>query len=157
MRAAFSTPTAPAPLWAVAASAAITLPTLLAFNLPPSSTFLNQAAALIGWGSWLTLMAASITGLAWPRSSGLAALQAAFGLLLLAALAAPAWTGLPWSLALSSAGLILAAALAAQTAAALQVAGLGRAAFRAFCIGMVVAGVASSVIGIVQVFAPEWA
>ena len=139
------------------ASAALGLPTLLAFNLPPSSTFLNQAAALIGWGSWLTLMAASITGRAWPRSSGLAALQSAFGLLLLAALAAPLWTGLPWSLALSSAGLILAAALAAQMAAALQQAGLGRAAFRAFCIGMVVAAVASSVVGIVQVFAPQWA
>ena len=157
MQAALSRPTAPAPLWAVMASAALALPTLLAFNLPPSSTFLNQAAALIGWGGWLTLLAASMTGRVRPRSGGLAALQSAFGLLLLAALAAPLWAGLPWSLALSSAGRILAAALAAQIAAALQVAGRGRAAFRAFCIGMVVAAVASSVIGIVQVFAPEWA
>ena len=141
----------------VLASAAIGLPMLLAFNLPPSSTFLNQAAALIGWGGWLTLLASSLTGPAWPRASGLAALQCAFALLLLSALAAPLWAGLPWSLALSSAGIILAAALTAQTAAALQNAGLGRAAFRAFCIGMVVAGVASSAVGIVEVFAPQWA
>ena len=141
----------------VLASAAIGLPMLLAFNLPPSSTFLNQAAALIGWGGWLTLLASSLTGPAWLRGSGLMALQTAFALLLLSALAAPLWAGVPWSLALSSAGLILAAALTAQTACALQHAGLGRAAFRAFCIGLIVAGVASSGIAIVEVFAPQWA
>ena len=124
----------------VLASAAIGLPMLLAFNLPPSSTFLNQAAALIGWGGWLTLLASSLTGPAWPRGSGLMALQTAFALLLLSALAAPLWAGVPWSLALSSAGLILAAALTAQTACALQHAGLGRAAFRAFCIGLIEEG-----------------
>ena len=144
--------------WPASASLALALPMLLAFNVPPSSTFLNQAAALIGWGSWLTLLAATVRpGCAWPGASGLAALQAVFGLLLLSALAAPLWTGLPWSLALSGAGMIAAAALTAQLAAALQHAGLGRAAFRAFCIGMVVAALASSLIGIVQVFAPEWA
>jgi O-antigen ligase len=157
MSAMDSMPPAPARLWAVMASAALALPALLAFNLPPSSTFLNQAAALIGWGSWLTVLAASFTGRGWPGTGGLAALQAAFAVLLLAALAAPLWAGLPWSLALSSAGLILAAALVAQVAAALQQAGLARAAFRAFCIGLVVAGVASSGIGIVEVFAPQWA
>ena len=136
---------------------ALTLPTLLAFNLPPSSTFLNQAAALIGWGSWLTLLAMSINARVWPRSTGLVALQGAFAVLLLAALAAPLWTGLPWSLALSGAGLIVAAALTAQVAAALQHVGHGRAAFQAFCIGLVVAGLASSAIGIVEVFVPDWA
>ena len=141
----------------ILAGVAIGLPMLLAFNFPPSSTFLNQAAALIGWGGWLTLLAASMPRRVWPRSSGLMALQAAFALLLLSALAAPLWAGQPWSIALSSAGLILAAALTAQTACALQHAGLGRAAFRAFCIGMVVAGVASSGIAIVEVFAPQWA
>ncbi len=141
----------------ILASAAIGMPMLLAFNLPPSSTFLNQAAALIGWGGWLTLLAACLPGRVWPRDSGLMALQAAFALLLLSALAAPLWAGLPWSIALSSAGLILAAALTAQTACALQHAGLGRAAFHAFCIGMVVAGVASSGIAIVEVFVPQWA
>ena len=96
--------------WPVSASLALALPMLLAFNVPPSSTFLNQAAALIGWGSWLTLLAAAVRpGCAWPGASGLAALQAVLGLLLLSALAAPLWTGLPWSLALSGAGMIAAA------------------------------------------------
>ena len=140
------------------ASAALAMPMLLAFNLPPSSTFLNQAAALIGWGGWLTLLAASLRrSREWPGGSGLAALQGVFGVLLLSALAAPLWTRQPWSLALSSAGMIAAAALTAQVAATLQRAGLGQAAFRAFCIGMVVAALLSSLIGILQVFAPEWA
>ncbi len=140
------------------ASAALAMPMLLAFNLPPSSTFLNQAAALIGWGGWLTLLAASLRrSREWPGGSGLAALQGVFGVLLLSALAAPLWTRQPWSLALSGAGMIAAAALAAQVAATLQRADLGHAAFRAFCIGMVVAALLSSLIGILQVFAPAWA
>jgi len=155
---------APIRSWLLCASLALTAPTLLAFNLPPSSTFLNQAAALVGWGAWLTVLAAALAPAAFPRwrfpraadLSPVTALQSALALLLLAALAAPLWTGQPWSLALSSAGLILAAALAAQLAAAAQRGGVGPLVFRAFCIGMVVAGLASSAIGIVQVFAPTW-
>ena len=147
------------------ATIALALPMLVAYNLPPSATFLNQAAALIGWGGWLTVLAGSMHGPAWPPRAAhggpgagpLAALQVAMGLLLLASLASPLWTQLPWSLALSGAGLIAAAMLAAQVAAALRVAGRSRSAFRAFCIGMVVAGVASCVVGIVQVYLPAWA
>ena len=139
------------------AALALAAPALLAYNLPPSSTFLNQALALVGWGGWLTMLAASIESPALPRSTGLTALQGALALLLLAAMASPLWAGLPWSLALSSAALIGAAALAAKVGAAAQQAGVAPAAFRAFCIGMVVAGAASSAIGIVQVFAPGWA
>ena len=39
---------------------AVALPALLAYNLPPSSTYLNQAAALIGWGAFLTVLAGSM-------------------------------------------------------------------------------------------------
>ena len=36
---------------------AVALPALLAYNLPPSSTFLNQAAALIGRGvDWVVIL-----------------------------------------------------------------------------------------------------
>jgi hypothetical protein len=133
------------------------LPALLAFHLPPSSTFLNQATALVGWGCWLAVIVAAMPSPALPRSTGMTAMQCAPALLLLAAMASPLWTGLPWSLALSSAGLIGAAALVAYVAAAAQCGGVAQPAFRAFCIGLVVAGVASSAIGIVQVFAPGWA
>ncbi|CAN5279772.1 hypothetical protein BH11PSE9_BH11PSE9_22950 [soil metagenome] len=139
--------------WAVLACLAVAFPTLIAYNVPPSATFLNQAAALVGWGGFLTLLASAMpSGRSGGVGGGLLALLGAFGLLCLAALVSPLWTGLPWSLSLSSAGLILAAVLAVLTGATAGRAGVGIAAFRAFCIGMVVAGVASSAIGIVQVF-----
>jgi O-antigen ligase len=135
-------------------------PALLAFNLPPSATFFNQAAALVGWGGFLLVVADALPGRARDRSrvgdSGLLAVLAALALLLAASLASPLWAGLPWSLALSGAGLIAAAALAAWVGASAQSAGFGASAFRALCIGMLVAGVASSAIGVVQVFAPQW-
>ena len=136
---------------------AVALPALLAFNLPPSSTFLNQAAALIGWGAFLTVLAGAMHPLPSRWSGGASALQAALALLLLAALAAPLWASAPWSLGLSAAGLIGAAALTALVGASLQRAGRGALAFHALCIGLVVAGVASSLIGIVQVYLPAWA
>ena len=139
------------------ASATLGLPTLLAFNLPPSSTFLNQAAALIGWGAWLVLLSSSSKRGRPHQLNVLAALQTALVLLLLAALASPLWADLPWSLALSGAAMLAAAALAAQTAASVSQGGQALPAFRAFCIGMVAAGVLSSAVGIVQVFAPTWA
>ena len=142
--------------WAELACAAIASPTFLAFNAPPSATFLNQAAALIGWGAWLTLILATVPRRAWSAGSGLCALTGAFALLTLAALASPLWTHLPWSLSLSGAGALLAATLAALAGAAMQRAGFGVPAFRAFCIALVVAGVGGSLIGILQVFVPQW-
>ena len=143
-------------IWTVLASAAIGVPMLLAFNLPPSSTFLNQAAALIGWGAWLVVLAASLVGRSVPHCTGLAALLGALLLLLLAAFVSPFWTDLPWSLALSALAMIAAAAIAVLAGAALQHEGLALPAFRALCIGMVVAGALSSVVGVIQVFAPGW-
>jgi hypothetical protein len=136
--------------WGASASGALVLPALLAFNLPPSSTFLNQATALVGWGCWLAVIVAAMPNPALPRSAGMTALQCALALLLLAAMASRLWTGLPWSLALSSAGLIGAAALVAYVAVAAQRGGVAQPAFRAFRIDLVVAGVASSAIGIVR-------
>jgi O-antigen ligase len=152
-------PNAPEPklLLTALAVSAVAVPALLAYNLPPSSTFLNQAVALVGWSAFLTLLTGSMRPGALRWSAGAAALQAAFAVLLLAALAAPLWAGAPWSLALSAAGLIGAAALTAAVGASAQRAGRGTLAFRALCIGLVVAGVATSLIGLVQVYAPAWA
>ena len=144
------------PAWALAACGAIGVPVLIAFNLPPSATFFNQAAALFGWGAWLVLMAAALPRSTGLWSAGLKALLAALSVPLLAALASPLWTHLPWSLSVSAAGLILAAAGTALAGASLQRAGLGARAFEAFCTGLLVASVASSLIGIVQVYAPQW-
>ena len=108
------------PLLIALAVNAVALPALLAYNLPPSSTFLNQAAALVGWGAFLTVLAGSMPSGGARWSGGAKSLQAAFALLLLAALAAPLWASAPWSLALSAAGLIGAAALTALVGASLQ-------------------------------------
>ena len=153
--------------WNALACTAIASPTFLAFNVPPSATLLNQVAALIGWGAWLTLMLAVAprwsslprarsSAPALQHASGLIALLAGLAVVFASALAAPLWASLPWSLSLSSAGTILAAMLSALAGASLQRNGHGIAAFRAFCVGMVVAGLGSSLIGIFQVFAPQW-
>jgi len=142
--------------WSACAALAMAAPSLLAFNLPPSATFLNQAAALVGWGGFALVLTTRLSAQRWRGSSGSVSLFAALALLLIAAVVAPLWAGLPWSLAWSGAGMILGAALVVLVAATMQVGGSGDAAFRAFCIGLVAAGVASSAIGIVQVFAPEW-
>ena len=130
---------------------------LLAFNLPPSATFLNQAAALIGWGGFMLVVTAAVPMMrARHVGIGPGAALSALTALLLAALASPLWAGLPWSLALSAAGMISAAMLVMAIAASVASIEWRVVAFRAFCIGLVVAGVASSAVGIVQVFAPAW-
>ncbi|MEO7150102.1 MAG: Wzy polymerase domain-containing protein [Burkholderiaceae bacterium] len=149
--------TLPGRVAAAAAALAVALPTFIAYNLPPSATFLNQAAALVGWGVFLLVLATALPRGAWRLAASAAPLLAALGLLLGAALLSPLWTGLPASLALSSGGAIAAALLAAACGAALQRAGLGVSAFRALCVGLVVAGLGGTLIALVQVFAPGWA
>lgn len=143
--------------WTVCAVVAVAIAPLIAFNLPPSATFFNQAAALIGWGAWLVVIAGTLPGPPNRVDRGLAVLIVALGLVTLAALLGPGLTGLPTSLAYSAAGMLLAAMLVAGMGAA--VAGAGRAgeAFAALCIGLVVAGLASTAVALVQVFAPDWA
>ena len=142
--------------WGTLASAAIALPTFVGLNPPPSPTFLNQAVAMIGWGAWLTLMMATSPRRVWAGGAALGALMGALALLMSAALVSPLWSHLPWSLSLSNVGGLLAAALAALAGASLQSSGFGVPAFRALCMGLVVAGLGSSAIGIVQLFIPQW-
>jgi O-antigen ligase len=134
---------------------AIALPTLIAFNVSPSATFFNQAAAFVGWGGLLIALGSELSPRAVPRSPGALALLASIGLLLLAALAASVWAGAPWPLSLSTAGTLIAAALAVAVGACVARAGLGERAFQAVCIALVVAGIASSAIGLIQVYAPS--
>jgi len=136
------------------ALSAIAFPTLIAFNVAPSATFLNQAAAFVGWGCFLILLAVALPARVWPRSPGALALLAAMALVLVLTLAASVFAGVPWSLSLSSAGTILSAILVIALGASAARAGMSERVFRAFCIGLVVAGAASSIVGLVQVFAP---
>ena len=141
-------------VWALAATAAITAPAVIAYNVPPSATFLNQAAAFVGWGVMLFVLTAAIPSSRMPRDPGLLALLGTFFGLLGAAMGSALWSELPWSLALSSAGTLGAAMLVALVAAAVTEAGMGVAAFHAFCTGLLVAGLLSSAIGVAQVYLP---
>ena len=140
---------------AALACLAVAFPTLIAFNVAPSATFFNQAAAFVGWGGFLLVLGGGLAQRARPRSPGSLALLAAIAILILAAFGASLWAGAPWSLSLSSAGTMLSAALAVAVGACASRAGLGERAFKAFCIALVVAGIASSAIGLLQVFAPN--
>jgi O-antigen ligase len=141
--------------WLVlAACAAVASPTLLAFNLSPSPTFLNQALALAGFGIWLVAVGGSIPGAA---ARGAAPLLGAIALLMAAA--GVSWGFGPWpsTLALSALGLMLVAALVVLCAAASRRGPApGAAAFRAFVAAWVAAGLLNVGIATVQVFAPGW-
>jgi len=137
---------------------AVAGPALLAANDPPSATFLNQAAALIGWGFMLVLLVPALRAGRRLRApdAGALALLGALALMALACAASMVWAGLPAPLGVSALGTIAAAALVASFGVALP-APDARAAFRALCVALLAGGLLSAGVGIVQVFAPELA
>lgn len=145
------------PLLLTAALLAAALPTLLAWNVSPSPTFLNQALALGGWASLVLVTAATQ-----PSPRGLAAsraawpVQAALALLALAALASGTLGALPASLTLSALGMLGIAALVVHAGAAARGADDGEAVFVCFARAWLVTGLLNLGIGLVQVFAPGW-
>ncbi len=146
---------------ALAALLAVVPAALLAIHVPPSATFLNQAAAVSGWGALCVMLALRMIrtpgALALRAQGGLRALLLALVLLISACAVSWVGHGLPSSMTWSAVGLLAAAALVAVVGAATMTSGHGVAAFRALCMALVVAGVFSVAVGVVQVFAPEWA
>ena len=134
-------------------------PSLLAYNVSPSPTFLNQALALVLWG-WFVVAAAPYAaggGAVRAVARDTALPQAAIGLLLLSVLWSCGPGALPSGLALSAIGLLLATALMLVSGAAARGGSDAVPVFAWFCVGWVAAGVLSAAIGIVQVFLPDWA
>ena len=143
------TTSAPWPLAALLAT-----PALLAYNLSPSSTLLNQLAALAAWGALMLFAPASATGgrarrdgpawLSWP-------VLGAVGVLLVLGMVWSLSQGWPHSLARSALAVLLAAmAVSAWSQGQmLDGASVGR--------GLVLAAALSTVVGLVQVFLPAWA
>jgi Virulence factor membrane-bound polymerase, C-terminal/O-Antigen ligase/Protein glycosylation ligase len=142
------TPWLAAPL----AIAAATAPSLLAYNLSPSPTFLNQALAFMLWGAFIAVAAWPGGGAAQPQRAAQAAL-ATLAILALAALWSWAPGGLPASLALSSLATLAAAALALLSGAAAR-GTAGTRLFAAFCTAWVAAGLFNTTIALIQVFLP---
>jgi O-antigen ligase len=134
----------------VAACLAAAFPPLLAYNLSPSPTLLNQCLAFALWGSVVLVLAPGrLSGRGWPLQGALLALGA--GVL---------WSWLPGhlpaSIALSSLSLLAGAMLLAWagTESARQVDSVK--VFEAFAWGMLLAGLLSAVVACIQVFMPAW-
>ena len=134
--------------------AAALLPGLIAYNLPPSPTLFNQAAALGLWGLALAALAPTCAGSlrgTFPRS---ASLVVPLLLVAVAALLSSAVGVLPWAMSTSAAGLLIATAALALGGAALRPT---PALMTVFFAAWVAAGVCSGAIAVVQVFAPALA
>ena len=120
---------------------AATGPPLLAYNVSPSPTFLNQALALALWG-WFVLAAASTndgTSSLTRAAHDTALPLAALALLLLSVLWSWGPGALPSGLALSAIGLLLATLVLLLSGAAVRAGDQAVPVFALFCSGWVVA------------------
>ena len=137
-----------APILVLASSA----PALLAFNLPPSSTMLNQCLAV---GLWAGAVALGSGALSWGHAKPLHATMVA---LLAALIAAGTLGGLPGTLVLGMGALVLAAGLVAAHAAASarRDEGAGEV-FVPYALGLVAAAALSTFVAFIQAFAPDLA
>jgi O-antigen ligase len=131
---------------------ASTFPTLLAYNVSPSPTFLNQALALALWAGFAMALR--------PAAGGGGRGPTALYVALAGVLVGVAWSwgpgALPTGLALSAIGLLLAAAVLAGAGAAAHARPDAADTFAAVCTGLAVAGGLNVTIAAVQVFMPEW-
>ena len=134
---------------------AVALPTLLAFNLPPSPTLISQLLALALWGC--VAVALQPSGNRGLRAAlwGVRMLQMALVPLLLAALWSWGWGSLPGGLALSAIGFVLAAGVVTVAGATARARVDAVETFTSFCIGFVIAGGLNVAIASIQVFVPE--
>jgi hypothetical protein len=129
---------------------AAVVPALLAFNLPPSSTMLNQCLATALWGGVVAAGAQAMFAV------GGRALQWAVAALLVGLIAALTLGGFPSTLALATAGVLVTTALVAMHASASAGAPASSGeAFVPFAIGLVAAAALSTVVAFVQAFLPD--
>jgi O-antigen ligase len=136
------------------AGIAVAVPFLLAYNLPPSSTYFNQMAAIVGWGGWAMYASSFGPRKVWQWRHRLHPALAFLALLVVGSICSSLLWKLPLPLALSNAALLIAAALVALSSAP-PGAGDRRGAFSTFCLALVLAGFVSCTIGVLQVLAPN--
>ncbi|MBK6469431.1 MAG: pilin glycosylation ligase domain-containing protein, partial [Betaproteobacteria bacterium] len=134
---------------ALVAIAAAAAPSLLAYNLSPSPTYLNQALAFTLWAAFVMVSAPARPG------RGPWAVWAALALLAAAALWSWGPGALPAGLALSALGTLCAAAVLVAGGAGARARPDAETLFAAFCWAWVVAGVANIGVALVQVFLPD--
>ena len=135
---------------------AIAVPSLFAFSgWQPSPTLLNELLAVAGWGGCLVLHKGMPPSGA--RRYAVVVLWAALGVMAVAVVGSWTFGSLPTSLALPPLGLLLVACVVASLGArvAQEARTEGLQAFAPFAIAMVIAGVLSAMVSIVQVFWPD--
>ncbi|MCW5661001.1 MAG: O-antigen ligase C-terminal domain-containing protein [Burkholderiaceae bacterium] len=130
------------------------VPMLLAFNLPPSPTLLNQCLATGLWGAVVFASDASTDTAAAVRDDW-ALVVAAIVLAVCAALSGAA-ASLPAPIAISAALLIGCAAVVSVLGATIGRHSDAPKVFAWFATGLVAAGVVSAVIALIQVYLPSW-
>ncbi len=137
---------------ALIALLAIGAPVLLAYNLPPSATLFNQAAAFVGWAA-LALVAVMGTA----RASMVATRALLAVCIALGSMVAITTLGIARqeSLALSMLGTLAAVAVMLWAGAAVRRGGQTTTVGGAVCVGLLGVGVISTGVGLVQVFAPS--
>lgn len=144
-------PKQPPALVLPAALLAAAAPALLAYHQPPSATTLNQCLAVALWGGLAAALApATLPRSVWPLLAALAAV--ALGV----------WSSwitawLPASLAVLALGLLAGAGLMVVAGADAARRPQATAVFTALAWGLLGAGVLSTGVAFVQVFAPGWA
>jgi O-antigen ligase len=139
----------------VMALIAAALPSLLAYNLSPSPTFLNQALAFALWAGFVLATVPTAPWRAGLRDA--ATLQAALALLGAAALWSMTAGALPGSLGWSAVATLAAAAVLVAGGAAAHEgeAGQGERLFAAFCWAWLITGLLNVAVGCIQVFLPD--
>ena len=148
----------------LAATFAICTPTLLAYSFSPSATFLNQAAAVVGWGIFLSVVLANdyspakrLLASNQKNSGGRWALILALSILATSAAGTRVFGSLPLSLSLAGTLTLLSALAAAVSGMVVADAQRRIVAFQALAWSTVIAGLLGVAIGVVQVFWPDWA
>jgi O-antigen ligase len=138
---------------AVAMLLAAVVPMQIAYSIPPSGTFFNQAAALLLWGVVVAL-------LAWrsaPSMRAALAPAAPLAILGVAAVSAGLVGRLPASMAVAALGVIVASVVMVASGASARGEADGARVLDLFFAAWVVAGVLTALVCIVQVLVPGWA
>lgn len=132
---------------------AVAMPSLLAFNLPPSPTLLNQCLGIALWGGVVWSLGAMRRPMAALRDAW--AMVAAAAVLMFCVLMSFAVNALPAPIALSAFLVLSAAAMLAWAGCTVGHRVDSTAAFSWFLYGLVAAGLLSAIVASIQVFAPN--
>jgi O-antigen ligase len=137
----------------------IAAPMLLAVNLPPSPTLLNQCVAIALWGAWACLLSQSNLRFVRPASihpwRDTVALDVALLALVACAASTVALGPLPLGFGVLTVATLFAAMLVCHLSSATAAGSRGRL-FDLVLLALVFSAVISALIALVQVFAPQW-